>query len=572
MRKIALLISILLIFTFSSSAIFTNALDSTIVLFDDLTDFSKIFEHSGTSTLSTWSNPASMPSGDTNGLVMLSVGGERYIKYTLTGSETVKAEYVYYSGDDNYAKGKIEIFYSPDNSTYTKATASTVFVNAYNNSVSNWKRMLTTSSELPSSARYVKLVYNTAGNVWEPILVNVTISKAAGAVTPVPTASPTSSVSPTPNPSGASDNISDDLTGFDKIFAHSGLDTLTTFSNPASMPSGDTSGLVMLNTEGERYVIYSTNGNASVKADYLYYSGDENYAKDKIKVYYSADNTSYTQAASSTSYVNSYQDITSNWKRMSSTTGVLPESAKFIKLSFDTTGNAWEPILVNVSITRSQSQVTPTPTPEPSASTPTPVPSVNIIDDLVNADKMYSSSSNVIFTTISDPSNALYLLINEKFGKDFTVALRNDALNGYMTYEKDDRNMIEVVYYTYDADDGSSHVKLQSSIDGTSWMDISASPKITREDGDVFGKSTLKASLPSSSKFVRVAIVNNKEANAWDPMVASINISKVDAPPVINPGTADSTQLPLVSAMLLSLLSLAAIYGLSKIKRSTING
>jgi hypothetical protein len=215
--------------------------------------------------------------------------------------------------------------------------------------------------------------------------------------------------------------------------------------------------------------------------------------------------------------------------------------------------------------------VTPTPTPEPSTSTPTPIPSVNIIDDLVNADKMYSSSSNVIFTTISDPSNALYLLINEKFGKDFTVALRNDALNGYMTYEKADRNMIEVVYYTYDADDGSSHVKLQSSIDGTSWMDISASPKITREDGDVFGKSTLKASLPSSSNFVRVAIVNNKEANAWDPMVASITISKVDTD-VVNPGTADSAQLPLVSAMLLSLLSLAVIYGLSNIKRSTING
>jgi hypothetical protein len=140
-----------------------------------------------------------------------------------------------------------------------------------------------------------------------------------------------------------------------------------------------------------------------------------------------------------------------------------------------------------------------------------------------------------------------------------------------MTYEKADRNKIEVVYYTYDADDGSSHVKVQTSTNGTSWTDISAAPKITRADGDVFGKSVLTATLPATGKYVRVAIVNNKEANAWDPMVASVKISKVDSP-AVNPGTADSSQLPALSAMLLSLLSLVGIYGFSKFKRSAING
>jgi hypothetical protein len=298
---------------------------------DDLVDFSKIYQTSGAGTLALHTLDAALPDGDSSALLKLNNTAQRYVTYRVYGSVNVTVEYVNYGGDINYAKNKMYVYQSSDNVTFSEVSCSSNWISSKN----GWHRMNIVSNTTPSNTQYIKVVYDISyPESWTPMMTSVIIQHD----TTVP----------------ASDNISDDLTGFDKIFTHSGLNTLTTFNNPASMPSGDTTGLVMINTSAERFITYSTNGNASVTAEYLYYSGDENYAKDRISISYSADNAAFIPASTTTSYFNSYQNLTSNWKRMSISTDILPGNAKFIKLSFDTTGNAWEPILVNVSIIKSQ--------------------------------------------------------------------------------------------------------------------------------------------------------------------------------------------------------------------------
>jgi hypothetical protein len=295
---------------------------------DDLTDLSKTIATSGTGTLNAWTgDTVNFPAGDITGYIKANHDAERFVTYKVSGSVVVTAEYFMNSGDVNFSKNKVGVFYSVDNVTFTEASCAS---NNINSSAAGWDRMNVVSSALPANVEYIKIVLDRSAQVWDSILVNVKIEAAA--IPPFV-------------------NINDDLADLSKTFATSGSSTLNPWAgNLVDYPAGDITGYIKANHDADRFITYKVSGCVQVTAEYLMNSGDEIFALNKMKLYYSVDNVTYKAITCKSNLINQHAN---GWKRMNIVSNPLPADAEYVKLVYDRSAQVWDSILVDVDIVSS---------------------------------------------------------------------------------------------------------------------------------------------------------------------------------------------------------------------------
>jgi hypothetical protein len=231
------------------------------------------------------------------------------------------------SGDVNFSKNKVGVFYSVDNVTFTEVSCAS---NNINSSANGWDRMNVISSALPENVEYIKIVLDRSAQLYDSILLNVNIAIAT--IPPFV-------------------NINDDLTNLSKSFATSGTSTLNAWTGDlVNYPAGDITGYIKANHDAERFITYKVSGCVQVTAEYLMNSGDETFALNKMKLYYSVDNVTYKAITCKSNLINQH---TNGWKRMNIVSNPLPADAEYVKLVYDRSAQVWDSILVDVDIVSS---------------------------------------------------------------------------------------------------------------------------------------------------------------------------------------------------------------------------
>jgi hypothetical protein len=339
----------------------TSGYTDAATTFDDLVDFTKIFSSSGDGTLATWtaSDPSAFPAGDMTGILKVDHAADRFIVYAVSGMTAVSAEYLYYSGDSDFAKNRVLVSTSSDGITYDPQTADSTVLGDNG----TWKRMTVTAS-IPAGTTKVKITLDPAAQTWEPIMTGVTLSDeplttptVAPTATTAPTATvaPTSTLAPTSTPAAVIEPLFDDLLELSKTYASSGAGTLTfTTLDAAQVPAGDLTGVLKADNAAPRFLVYELQGNNRAIIDYIYYSGDLDYSKDRILVFWSEDGVDYSPASVSHAQT---AESENGWLRIKGTSGVAPAGTRFVKLVLDgTSANLWEPILTSVRLVLVDSQ------------------------------------------------------------------------------------------------------------------------------------------------------------------------------------------------------------------------
>ncbi len=327
-KKICSIAFILLICL--SSISFSLAADVVFSGTDDLTDLSKIFFVSpGLKNIS--ADATKVPAGDVTGLVKDENYEEnpktvKYIVYKVNGNFSIKYEYLYYSGDFTFAKGKVKAAVSSDNVNYTYLTTSFKLLGEHE---TNFKRIEATTSAIAAGLKYVKLEFdNSSANSWEPNLVNV---KTTAPVTAEP-----------PSITGY---FKEDFANMNNVFeASSGITTAKLDSKAGESLVAYKSDMNILkrNTATatkEEYVIYKISGQPNVLIHYFTYDQDSG---KHIKVYGSTNKTSWTALNANPAITRTTDNIWGYSKlgiKLSSTT-------KYLKLSITNIGgNAWDPLV-----------------------------------------------------------------------------------------------------------------------------------------------------------------------------------------------------------------------------------
>jgi hypothetical protein len=293
----------------------------------------------------------------------------------------------------------------------------------------------------------------------------------------------------------------DDLTDLTKIFFVSQGLQIMTVEKPSDVPAGDITGIKKLDHDNIKYIVYKINGNYSIKYEYLYYSGDFTYAKNKVKASVSSDNKSFTPLSMTYKLLG---EAATNFKRIEVVTSSTGTGLKYVKLEFDnSTANIWEPILVNVKTTAPV-------TAEPASITG------YFKDDFANMNNVLESSSGIVTAKLD--TNAGKSLVVYK--SDMKILKRNTATatkEEYVIYKISGQPNVVIHYFTYDQDSGK-HIKVYGSTNKTSWTALSANPAITRSTDNIWGYSRLGIKLSGTTKYLKLSITNIG-GNAWDPLV-----------------------------------------------------
>ncbi len=323
-KKICSIAFILLICLSSISV--SLAADTVFSGTDDLTDLSKIFFVSQGLEIMVVKKPSDVPAGDITGIKKLNHENVKYIVYKINGNFSIKYEYLYYSGDFTYAKGKVKASVSSDNKAYTPLSMTYKLLGE---AATNFKRIEVVTSSISSGLKYVKLEFdNSTANIWEPILVNV---KTTAPVTAEP-----------PSITGY---FKEDFANMNNVFeASSGITTakLDSKAGESLVVYKSDMNILKRNTATatkEEYVIYKISGQPNVLIHYFTYDQDSG---KHIKVYGSTNKTSWTALNANPAITRTTDNIWGYSKlgiKLSSTT-------KYLKLSITNIGgNAWDPLV-----------------------------------------------------------------------------------------------------------------------------------------------------------------------------------------------------------------------------------
>ncbi|WP_338249804.1 cellulase family glycosylhydrolase [Dictyobacter halimunensis] len=149
---------------------------------DPLNDYSKIFVHSSNLTFD--NTNTTYFNNDSSRLTRSATSAE-WAVWKQSGMTQFVADTYYWPGQTGVSD--FQFYTSPDNSTYTQASAQS------NNMGGNWTHIQYTLN-VPAGTNYVKMVFPTnATNAWDPQIAQVTMTYTASSSTPTPTP-------PTPTP------------------------------------------------------------------------------------------------------------------------------------------------------------------------------------------------------------------------------------------------------------------------------------------------------------------------------------------------------------------------------------
>lgn len=444
---------------------------------DDLTDFSKIYQSSGSETLVTYNlDPAWAPAGDSTGLLKVDNNAERYVTYQVSGSVNVTVEYVNYGGDTNYAKNKMYVYQSSDNVTYTEVVC------ASNPIASNgdWHRMNVVSNATASNTQYIKVLYdNTYPANWTPIMTSVVIQHVA-----------------LPPFTG----ITDDLTDLSKTIATSGTGTLNSWTgDTVNFPAGDITGYIKANHDAERFVTYKVSGSVVVTAEYFMNSGDVEFSKNKVGVFYSVDNVTFTEASCASNNINS---SSAGWDRMNVVSSALPANVEYIKIVLDRSAQVWDSILLNVSI-----EVATIP------------PFADINDDLTDLSKTFATSGAATLSTWTGD------LVNFPAGDITGYIKANHDAERFITYKVSGVVQVTAEYLINSGDEifALNKMKLYYSVDNVTYKAITCKSNLINQHVNGWKRMNIVSNpLPADAQYVK--LVYDRSAQVWDSILVDVDI------------------------------------------------
>ncbi|QGQ95121.1 hypothetical protein EHS13_09595 [Paenibacillus psychroresistens] len=281
-------------------------ISSQIPIVDNLNDYSLSYAHSANLYFD-GSNPANL-GGDTSRLARTTNSSESIVFQSLSGTDmtTFSTDTWFYPGE---AMVDYQLYSSPDNSNYTLFTPvkATTFGTG-----SGWNKVVY-SGLLPAGTKYLKMVFPTTINAWNPQIGAFKYGSQAS----------------------LTDNLND--------FSYSATRSFNLYFDGSSSVNlgGDTSRLTR-STNSFENIVYAISLAHSMSVDTWFWPGE---AKVDFKFYYSPDNITYTSLSPTLTNVTG---TGSNWNK-TTYTGTLPIGTRYLKIEYrNTSSNPWNPQLGKV--------------------------------------------------------------------------------------------------------------------------------------------------------------------------------------------------------------------------------